>query len=67
MRIGADFPENWNHQRGEDSGGSLTHTECVYEKIVLDLVYVPGAKLALQKKGRFPWNRTRSPLSGRSG
>ena len=51
MRVGADCPENWNHQGGESSGGNLTHTECVDEKIVLDLIYVPEAKLDLQRKG----------------
>jgi len=54
MGIGADCPENWNRQGGEGLGGNLTHTECVDEKIVLDLVYVPGVMLALQRKDRFP-------------
>jgi len=65
MRVGADCPENWNRQGGEGLGGNSTHTECVDEKIVLDLIYVPEAKLALQRKGRFSWNHTRSPPSDR--
>ena len=28
----------------------MTHTKCVYQEIVLDFVYVPGARLVLWRK-----------------
>jgi len=31
----------------------LTHTKCVDEKIVLNLIYVSRVRLALQRKARF--------------
>jgi len=44
MLIGADCPENWNRKAREGSNKNVTHTKCVDEEIVLDLVYIPRAK-----------------------
>jgi len=49
MLIGTDCPENWNCQSGEGSNGDATHTERVDQEIVLDLVYVPRMRSALEK------------------
>jgi hypothetical protein len=53
MGIGADCPENWNCQGGEGPNRNFTHTECVDEENVLDLVYVSRVRLTLERKGRF--------------
>ena len=67
MVIDADRPENWNCQEGEGLNKDLTHTECVDEEVVLDLIYVSRMKLVLQRKGEPSRNPTRSPPSDRPG
>ena len=65
MLIGTDRPENWSLQAGGGPNGNLTHTECVNQEIVLDLVDVPRAVLGLQRRSLLSWNRTRNPPSDR--
>jgi len=50
MLISADFPENWGRQVGEDSNRRMTHTKCVNQQIILDLVYVPRVRLGTKEK-----------------
>ena len=52
---------------GEGSNGNSTHTKCVDQEIVLNLVYVPRKRLVLQRKNDVSWNHTRSPPSDQPG
>lgn len=60
MLIGADGPEDYNLQAGENSNKNMTHTQRVDQEVILYLIHITRARLVWKRKNKLLWKRTGS-------